>query len=73
MKNKLFPTSLFVIITLIFFWPFVLQNKLPIPADTIVGMYHPYRDFYTNSYPRGVPFKNSLITDPVRQQYPWKK
>jgi len=72
MKNKFFPVFLFLIAALVFFWPFVLQNKLPIPADTIVGMYHPYRDFYANNYPRGVPFKNALITDPVRQQYPWK-
>lgn len=47
-------------------------NKILIPADTIVGLYHPYRDFYAKDYPRGIPFKNSLITDPVRQQYPWK-
>lgn len=45
---------------------------MPIPADTIVGLYHPYRDLFAKNYPNGVPFKNFLITDPVRQQYPWK-
>ena len=40
----------------------------PIPADTIVGMFHPWRDFFGN-----LPFKNFILTDPVRQQYPWRE
>ena len=63
---------LLIFVTLLFFSPFFLQGKIPIPADTIVGLYHPYRDFYAKDYPNGIPFKNFLITDPVRQQYPWK-
>ena len=46
---------------------------MPIPADTIIGLYHPFRDLYAKNYPNGIPFKNFLITDPVRQQYPWKE
>ncbi len=46
---------------------------MPIPADTIVGLYHPYRDVVWNGLTAGVPFKNFLITDAVRQQYPWRK
>lgn len=45
-----------------------LFGWLPIPADTIVGMYHPWRDFFGN-----LPFKNYILTDPVRQQYPWRE
>lgn len=41
---------------------------LPISADTIVGMFHPWRDFFGN-----LPFKNFIVTDPVRQQYPWRE
>lgn len=70
--KKLIPVFIFVLLTLIFFKSFVIQGKIPIPSDTIVGLYHPYRDFYANAYPRGIPFKNFLITDPIRQQYPWK-
>jgi hypothetical protein len=73
MKSKFIPIILLGVITLIFFKSFVLSGKLPIPADTIIGLYHPFRDLYAKDYPRGIPFKNSLITDPVRQQYPWKK
>ncbi len=43
------------------------------PADALVGLYHPFRDYYAANYPNGVPFKNYILTDPVLQQYPWKK
>ncbi len=60
----------FLILT-VFFLP-VLTGKLPVPADALVGLYHPYRDFYADRYPSGIPYKNFLITDPVLQQIPWK-
>mgnify|MGYP001565539481 CR=1 FL=1 len=56
----------------VFFWP-VVGGKLPVPTDTLVGLYHPWRDLYANEYPRGIPYKNFLITDPIRQQIPWRK
>lgn len=63
----------FFLVFLIFFFPFIFQGKIPIPADTILGMYHPWRDQVWDNLVAGVPFKNFLITDPVRQQYIWKK
>lgn len=72
MIRKLLPIFAFFAISLIFFWQFFLKGFLPIPADTIVGLYHPYRDVFAKEYPNGIPFKNFLITDPVRQQYPWR-
>lgn len=73
MKNY-FLLSLIILVSCVsyFFSPFLINGKIPIPADTIVGLYHPFRDLYANDYPRGVPYKNFLITDPVRQQYPWR-
>lgn len=62
----------FILVVLIFFSPLFLKGFLPIPSDTVVGLYHPFRDLYSSSFPNGVPFKNFLITDPVRQTYPWK-
>jgi hypothetical protein len=44
------------------------MNLFPIPSDALVGMYHPWRDFFGN-----LPFKNFILTDPVRQQYPWRE
>ena len=35
---------LLVVFVLSFYWPFFLKGKLPVPSDTIVGMYHPFRD-----------------------------
>ena len=52
---------------------FFLQAKIPIPGDTIVGLYHPFRDTVWDGLTSGVPFKNFLITDAVRQQYPWRE
>jgi Ca2+/Na+ antiporter len=72
MKHQILPVSAIVIVIIIFFHPFFFTGKLPIPADTIIGLYHPYRDLYAPEYPNGIPFKNFLITDPVRQQYPWR-
>ncbi len=72
MKIKIILLSIYIILISIFFKDIFVKNLLPIPSDTIVGLYHPYRDSYANLYPNGVPFKNFLTTDPVRQQYPWK-
>ncbi|HUQ85037.1 MAG TPA: hypothetical protein VM077_01825 [Candidatus Limnocylindrales bacterium] len=66
------PLIFLVIIFSIFSNPFLFRDKLPIPADTIIGLYNPFRDLYAKDYPNGIPFKNFLITDPVRQQYPWR-
>lgn len=71
--KKIIPFPIIALIPFIFFWQFFIKGLLPIPADTIIGLYHPFRDLYVKDYPRGVPFKNFLITDPVRQQYPWKE
>lgn len=69
---RILPFGFIFLLTAAFFWPFFLKGFLPIPADTTIGLYHPWRDAFAESYPRGLPFKNFLITDPVRQQYPWR-
>jgi hypothetical protein len=71
-KTPLIPILILIITILSFFYPLFLNGKLPIPSDTIIGLYHPFRDLYAQDYPNGIPYKNNLITDPVRQQYPWK-
>lgn len=70
--KKFIPIIFIFFIVILFFKDFFIYRKLPIPADTIVGLYNPYRDLYFNKYPRGLPFKNFIITDPVRQIYVWK-
>src|SRR6185369_4354860 len=70
--KKFIPIFVLLLTVIIFFKPFFTNNKLPIPSDTIIGLYHPFRDLYAKDYPNGIPYKNFLITDPVRQQYPWR-
>ncbi len=61
----------FLGITCSFFYK-TFTGKLPVPTDSLVGLYHPWRDLYADTNPRGMPFKNFLITDPVRQLIPWR-
>ncbi len=70
--KKIFPLLFIAIVVAVFFRPFLFKNLLPVPSDTIIGLYNPFRDLYAKDFPRGIPFKNFLITDPVRQQYPWR-
>lgn len=55
-----------------FFYKTIIFGLLPIPTDALVGLYHPFRDYYSTDSPNGVPFKNYILTDPVLQQIPWK-
>lgn len=66
------PIVFIGILVIIFFYQFFLYGKIPIPADAIVGLYHPFRDTVSSIYPNGIPVKNPLITDPVRQQFAWR-
>lgn len=71
-KLKFLPVVILFLLSVLFFKSFIFQGKLPIPSDTIVGLYYPFRDAYFKTNPNGLPYKNFLVTDPVRQQYPWK-
>lgn len=70
--KKYLPILFIILLVSIFFKDFLIKGLIPIPADTIVGLYHPWRDEKWGDFSNGVPYKNFLITDPVRQQYPWK-
>lgn len=63
---------LFFLLVILFFHQFITRGFHPVPSDAMVGLYHPFRDLYAQDYPNGIPFKNFLITDPVRQIIPWK-
>lgn len=72
--NK-FPAGVFLcaFTVFLFFLPNLLTGKIPIPADSLIGLYHPFRDISLNGYnPGKFPVKNPLITDPVLQTYPWR-
>ncbi len=71
MKKDKIWIALFLFAVLAFFHP-LLSSKVPIPTDVLVNFFYPLRDSYTTEYPRGVPYKNPLISDPVTQQIPWR-
>ncbi len=63
-----------VLIVFSFFAVHLPFGKVPVPADSLLGLYHPFRDVSFDGYnPGKVPVKNPLITDPVLQTYPWRK
>jgi len=72
MKKKILFILFFLTPFIVFYSPVLLQNKLPIPSDNLAYLFYPFRDHYAQDFPRGVPYKNSLVADPVTQQIPWK-
>lgn len=70
--KKLLPVIYILLVIFIFFWPFISKRLLPIPADNIIGLYNPFIDYYRGIYPRGFPYKNYLLSDPIKTQYPWR-
>lgn len=71
-KQTLFYLSFIFVLILVFYQSVLFQGRVPIPTDTLVNLYHPFRDYLAQDYPRGVPFRNVLVNDPVTQQIPWK-
>ena len=73
MKHLTFLFFLLPVLAFFFFaQPLFLKGYIPIPADDLIGLYYPFRDLYAVTNPNGIAYKNFLITDPIRQQYPWR-
>lgn len=72
-SKEFFLVCLIVFVIIAFFVPFLIKGKIPIPADDLIGLYHPWRDLAVDGYSPGkFPAKNPLITDPILQSLPWK-
>ncbi|MDP2633099.1 MAG: YfhO family protein [Candidatus Curtissbacteria bacterium] len=73
MKKSSFNALLVALVVFSFFLPPALKGKVPIPADSILALYHPFRDIELDGYNRGkFPAKNPHINDPVLQTYEWR-
>lgn len=72
--KKFFSSALLaILITLLFFLPHLLKGRIPAPADSILNLYHPFRDLEIDGRSPGrFPAKNPFINDPVLQTYPWR-
>lgn len=72
-SNKISTAFLAPFLVFLFFLPNLISAKIPIPADALLGLYHPWRDnSYAGYNPGRFPTKNPLITDPILQTYPWR-
>lgn len=72
--SKYLGVLLAAVFTLSFFLPKILEGKIPIPGDALLNLYHPWRDVPFGTFSPGrFPAKNTLITDPVLQTYPWRE
>lgn len=72
MKKDILSLFAIALSTLALFYP-LFQGKIPFPADALLGLYHPWRDVVWDGFVTGVPYRNFLTTDPVRQTYPWRE
>lgn len=71
MKKKLFIPLLFLLLSLVFFYP-LLKGYIPFPGDNLVGNYAPYKSYPQLGYaPGGVPNK-AQGPDIIREAFPWK-
>src|SRR3990167_9814465 len=66
MKLLRTPYFLFVIVWIVFSYPFFFQGKIPAPLDFLVNFYAPWYAYYD------APIKNSALSDVVSQIIPWK-
>ncbi len=74
MKKSLIAAIVFLLgVFIIFASPVLFKGKIPFPGDAMIGLYYPFREIYVATNPNGIAYKNSLITDPFRQQYPWRE
>lgn len=71
-KPEVLGIGILILVSFLFSWEFIFKDLIPIPADIIVGIYHPWRDHIWNGMVSGVPFKNGHISDIVSIIYPWR-
>src|SRR3989344_1838676 len=67
---RFWPLAAIFMIVAIFFYPVWLQNKIPLPADFVIGTYYPWLDYKWGGYGAGVPVKNPITTDVVSFIFP---
>ncbi|OGM37817.1 hypothetical protein A3F01_01915 [Candidatus Woesebacteria bacterium RIFCSPHIGHO2_12_FULL_38_11] len=70
--KRYWPFLAFFLISVTFFYPVWLQNKIPLPADALVTAHVPWTELKWEEYPAGIPVKNQEITDSFSQFYPWR-
>ncbi|MFH1561214.1 MAG: hypothetical protein ABID04_01380, partial [Patescibacteria group bacterium] len=70
--RKLLPIFVFSLLTLLVFYQYFLNHKLPIPGDILIGHYHPWADSLWDGRQTIYPIKNWHFFDGIRQTLPWR-
>ena len=58
--------------TLTVYWKIPVKGLIPFPGDLLVGRFYPFNSMQWEGYPLGVPYKEFINADVVRQLYPWR-
>lgn len=70
--KKLFPLSVLILISVLFFYKLFLYGSVPIPGDLLIAEYGPWKYYsYLGYNPGSFPNKAQYF-DVLRQLYPWK-
>jgi len=71
MRKIAVPFALTLLVSLILFFPYFFQKKVPLPIDIPVGTYYPWlADSF--GYTVHPPVKNPILTDAVSQFWIWR-
>ncbi len=72
-KRYLFPIIASIFCLLLVFWKLPLHGQLPFPGHLLVGRFFPFNTVAYPDYPLGVPYKEFISADTIRQTYPWRQ
>jgi len=64
--------TILLFITIVFYHPFFLKGFIPLPADIILGAYHPWKDISWGDYNPPYPYKIFESQDAISFYYPVK-
>ena len=72
LRSVLFLIASATLVTLTIYWKIPLKGYIPVPGDLLVGRFFPFNTMRWEGYPLGVPYKEFINADVVRQLYPWR-
>ena len=73
MKNKSWwPYLVILVVTLVAFYPAILQKKIPLNGNNLVSFFSPWTYQKWDGYPAGVPAKPGIL-DQLRIYYPYMR
>ncbi len=73
--SPVLPFIFSILLTLTIFWKLPVKGLVPFPGDLLVGRMFPFniQDWSDYGFPLGVPYKEFISADTIRQTYPWRK